>query len=109
MATDGYVRGTRIGTFSTALGPDELFARRIDVEEGISGLFTFRVEAISADENVDFDAAIGRNATFSAKTPRGMERHFDGILDIRYHLAEPPADADRFDGCCQSRFVIRNG
>lgn len=80
MATDGYVQGTRIGTFSTALGDDALFARRIDVEEGISELFTFRVEAISADENVDFDAAIGRNATFSAKTPRGMERHFDGIL-----------------------------
>jgi len=108
MATDGYVHATRIGALSTALGPKELFARRNDVEEGISELFTFRVEAISADENVDFDDAIGHNATFCAKTPRGMEQHFDSILNIRYHLAEPPADADRFDGRCQSRFVIRN-
>ncbi len=80
MSTDGYVQDTRIGRFSTALGDDALFARRIDVEEGVSELFTLRVEAISEDENVDFDAAIGRNATFSARTPRGIERHFDGIV-----------------------------
>jgi type VI secretion system secreted protein VgrG len=69
-----------IATLETALGKDVLVITRFDAREALSELFEFRVEALSERDNIDFDAAIGRNATISVKGADGKERIFNGVL-----------------------------
>jgi type VI secretion system secreted protein VgrG len=48
--------------------------------EGVSELFEFRVDALSKDENIDFNKVIGRNCSVKFKSYKGAERIFNGIL-----------------------------
>jgi type VI secretion system secreted protein VgrG len=43
-------------------------------------LFEFRVDALSKDENIDFNKVIGRNCSVKFKSYKGAERIFNGIL-----------------------------
>ncbi|MEM1046329.1 MAG: type VI secretion system tip protein TssI/VgrG [Pseudomonadota bacterium] len=74
------LQDTRIAVLTTPLGKDKLAITRFDGTEGLSELFECRIEAVSDDENINFDKALGRNASVSFKTHDGSERHFDGIL-----------------------------
>lgn len=70
---------TRIGELRTPLGKDKLVLTRLDATEGLSELFEYRIEAISLEEDIDFDKAIGQNCSLTLKT-YGSERHFNGVL-----------------------------
>jgi type VI secretion system secreted protein VgrG len=70
----------RIGELITPLGKDVLVLRNFDGIEGLSELFEFHVDALSEQENVDFDGAIGQSCTVKLKTYEGKTRIFDGIL-----------------------------
>src|SRR5947209_5845281 len=70
---------TRIGKFKTPLGEDKLVLTRFDGSEGLGELFEYRIEAISEDEDIDFDGAIGQNCSLTLKT-YGGERIFNGAL-----------------------------
>jgi len=70
----------RIGELTTPLGKDKLVVVRMDGTEGINELFEFRIDAISEEENINFDAAIGKNCTLKLNSIAGGERFFDGIL-----------------------------
>src|SRR3954462_634820 len=70
---------TRIGEFRTPLGKDKLVLTQFDGTEGLSELFEYRFEAISLEEDIDFDKAIGQNCSLTLKT-YGAERHFNGVL-----------------------------
>jgi len=70
---------TRIGKFKTPLGEDKLVLTRFDGSEGLGELFEYRIEAISEDEDIDFDGAIGQNCSLTLKS-YGSERIFNGVL-----------------------------
>jgi type VI secretion system secreted protein VgrG len=100
---------TRIGEFRTPLGKDVLVLTRFDGVEGLSELFEYRIEAVSLQEDINFDRAIGQNCSLTLKTygsggasgggslgfnsgaqpnnlpgmggsSSGSERHFNGVL-----------------------------
>jgi len=70
---------TRIGELRTPLGKDKLVLTRFDATEGLSELFEYRIEAISEEEDIPFDGAIGQNCSLTLKS-YGSERHFNGVL-----------------------------
>ena len=69
----------RLGRFDTPLGKDKLILAHMDGHEGLGELFEFRVDAISKEEDIDFDPAIGRGCSVTYKT-HGAERVFHGIM-----------------------------
>jgi type VI secretion system secreted protein VgrG len=79
MATSPKQRD-RIASFNTALGTDKLVLARFEVTEAVSELFEMRVEALSEDENIDFDRVIGRNASISVRAKDTVPRLFNGVV-----------------------------
>ncbi|MGI9356106.1 MAG: contractile injection system protein, VgrG/Pvc8 family, partial [Rhizobiaceae bacterium] len=71
--------GSRLGKLTTPLGDDKLLLTRFDGSEAISELFEYRVEALSVDPDVDFNAAINANCSLEFITHSGEKRYFDGI------------------------------
>jgi type VI secretion system secreted protein VgrG len=69
---------TRVGQLTTPLGKDVLVLVRLDATEGLSELFEYRIEALSAKE-IDFDAILGRPCSVLVKAYE-KERHFHGVL-----------------------------
>jgi len=69
---------TRLGQLTTPLGKDVLVLVRLDATEGLSELFEYQIEALSAKE-VDVDAMLGRPCSVLIKAYE-KERHFNGIL-----------------------------
>ncbi|MGL4812307.1 MAG: type VI secretion system Vgr family protein, partial [Beijerinckiaceae bacterium] len=70
----------RAGVLETPLGTDKLAVVRFDGSEGSSELFEWRIEAVSIDGDIDFDALIGKHATLSIHGVNGLTRKFDGIV-----------------------------
>lgn len=70
----------RAGVLTTPLGTDQLVLSRFDGSEGVSELFEWRIEALSNDGDLDFDALLGKNATLTIHGTAGGTRHFDGIV-----------------------------
>ncbi|WP_294541197.1 type VI secretion system tip protein TssI/VgrG [uncultured Rhodoblastus sp.] len=70
----------RPGEFNSPLGKDKLSLTRFDGSEGIGELFEYRVEAVSSQDNIDFDSALGHNCCVTLKTKSGPDRHFNGVL-----------------------------
>jgi type VI secretion system secreted protein VgrG len=70
----------RAGRLATALGKDTLVLLRFEGTEHLNALFDFRVTALAAQPNVDFDALIGTHATVEIETPRHGARKFDGVV-----------------------------
>ena len=64
----------RIGEFSTPLGQDVLVLTRFSGSEGLGELFEYHVEAVSEQENIDFDQAIGQDCTLKLKAYDGTSR-----------------------------------
>lgn len=69
----------RIASLTTPLGKDKLVLAAFDATEGLSELFEFNIDALSKDENVDFDQVLGRSCTVTMRPGEGPERYFDGI------------------------------
>lgn len=70
----------RIAKFKTPLGEDVLALVRFEGTEGLGELFEYHIEALSEEENIDFDKAIGQSCTLKLKAFKGKERIYDGIL-----------------------------
>ena len=70
----------QIGELITPLGKDVLVLQRFDGFEGLGELFEFHIDALSEQENIDFDKALGRSCTIKLKTYEKKTRIFDGIL-----------------------------
>jgi Uncharacterized protein conserved in bacteria len=69
----------RVGELTTPLGKDVLVLARLKAVEGLSELFTFRIDAYSEQADLDFQPAIGQQCQTKIKT-YGKERAFNGIL-----------------------------
>ena len=69
----------RLGRLTTSLGPDVLSLLRFDGTDHLNDLFEYRVEALAARDDLDFDALIGTHATVAIDGPEGVQ-HFDGIV-----------------------------
>ena len=69
----------RIASLTTPLGKDKLVLTTFDGTEGLSELFEFCIDALSKDDNVNFDQVLGRSCCVSMKLGEGPERYFDGI------------------------------
>jgi type VI secretion system secreted protein VgrG len=70
----------RIGEFTSPLGEDVLVLTEFSSSEGLSELFEYHVEALSEQENLDFDAAIGKGCMVKLATFDGKTRVCHGIM-----------------------------
>jgi len=70
----------RLGELTTPLGEDRLVLQRCNAHEGLSELFEFTIEALSHEENIDFDPAIGTNCCVKINSAAGIKRYFNGVL-----------------------------
>ncbi|WP_247026405.1 type VI secretion system Vgr family protein [Ancylobacter crimeensis] len=64
----------------TPLGQNRLALARFDGQEALSEVFEFSVDAVSEEEDIDFNEAIGRSCTVEIDTYEGRTRYFNGIL-----------------------------
>ena len=69
----------RLGRLNTELGDDVLVLLRFDGTDYLNDLFEYRVEALAARDDLDFDALIGTHATVEIETHRSAHP-FDGIV-----------------------------
>ncbi|MGF9759331.1 type VI secretion system tip protein TssI/VgrG [Microvirga sp. 0TCS3.31] len=70
----------RIASLETPLGSEVLVLTQFEGAEGLSELFEYRVDALSEEENIDFDKALGRNCSVLYRSYDGAERYFNGVL-----------------------------
>lgn len=70
----------RLGKLTTNLGGDKLSLLRFDGEDHLNQLFEYRVEALSTEQNINFDELLGTHATVTIETQNNGPRHFDGIV-----------------------------
>ena len=78
--TDVPTQNGRIGKLATPLGKDKLCLTRFEGTEAIGELFEFRIEAVSADANIDFHPALGKTCSVHLETNDRAGRDFSGIL-----------------------------
>src|SRR5258707_13565205 len=71
---------TRPAQLQTPLGKDVLVLASFVAAEGLSELFEVNVEALSEQENIDFDKAIGKSCTIKQITYDNKTRYYNGIL-----------------------------
>lgn len=69
-----------LAALKTPLGDDILALKSFSGIEGLSELFEFQIEALSEQENVDFDQALGQACTIRLTTYEDKQRFFCGIL-----------------------------
>jgi type VI secretion system secreted protein VgrG len=70
----------RTAKLKTPLGEDVLALVRFEGTEGLGELFEYHIEALSKEESIDFDKAIGQSCTVKLDAFNGKERIYDGIL-----------------------------
>lgn len=75
----GILQQNRVAQLFTPLGPDVLVLSNVHVTEGLSEIFEISVEAAAEDENLDFDALIGRNCAVKVLSYGGLVRWFNGV------------------------------
>ncbi|MEJ6404138.1 type VI secretion system Vgr family protein [Yoonia sp. 2307UL14-13] len=70
----------RFGRLTTNLGDSALALMRFNGEDAVNALFTYYVEAISLEPDIDLGGLIGSHANIAFETLIGETRHFDGIV-----------------------------
>lgn len=70
----------RVAELKTPLGDDKLVLVKLEGTERLGDLFEFNVEALSQEENIDFDKALGQGCTLKLKAYDSKERIFHGIM-----------------------------
>ncbi len=68
------------GALKTPLGENVLVLKAFSGSEGLGEPFEFEIEALSEEENIDFDKALGKACSIKLKTYELKERFFCGIL-----------------------------
>lgn len=74
------LQADRDAELSTPLGKDVLVLIDFSGSEGLGELFEYRLEALSEQENLDFDQAIGQGCMVKLKTDDGKTRIYHGIM-----------------------------
>ncbi len=74
-----FIQDNRRARLKTTLGANTLVLLRMDGEEELSGDFTWSIEALSVDPDIDLDALLGTHATIEMDVAGG-QRYFDGIV-----------------------------
>ncbi len=74
------LQADRGAELSTPLGKDVLALVDFSGSEGLGELFEYHIEALSEQENIDFDQAIGQGCSIKLKTDDGKSRIFHGIM-----------------------------
>jgi type VI secretion system secreted protein VgrG len=62
-----YAQAKRFLAVNTPLGPDKLLLFSLTGQEQISRLFSFRLDMLSEDHEINFDDIVGKNVTFSLR------------------------------------------
>jgi len=70
----------RLASLTTSAGKDKFSLVKFEAEEGLSELFTYKIEATSKTENADLESMIGEKCFVSMTLKNGQERIFNGIL-----------------------------
>lgn len=70
----------RLAELTTPLGQDRLVLSSFKGKEGLSTLFEYTINALSNEENIDFDRAIGKNCHVKLHSHGGTDRVFNGVL-----------------------------
>jgi type VI secretion system secreted protein VgrG len=78
----------RAAQLTTPLGKDVLVLASFVASEGLSELFEINVEALSEQENIDFDKAIGQSCTIKHITYDNKIRYHNGILTATRRLGK---------------------
>jgi type VI secretion system secreted protein VgrG len=74
------LQADRGAELSTPLGKDVLVLTDFSGSEGLGELFEYHIEALSEQENIDFDQAIGQGCMVKLKTDDDKTRIYHGIL-----------------------------
>ncbi|MEL6519827.1 MAG: type VI secretion system tip protein TssI/VgrG [Pseudomonadota bacterium] len=75
----------RLGILHTPLGQDVLGLLRFDGTDSINELFEYRIEAVSDDPFIDFDALVGHHISVELTHVYKDKKWYDGILsDVQY-------------------------
>jgi len=69
-----------VAELKTPLGKDVLVLTNFRGFEGLGELFEIEVDALSEQENIDFDGALGKSCTVKLNAYKGKIRFLDGIL-----------------------------
>jgi type VI secretion system secreted protein VgrG len=72
----------RFAELKTPLGKDVLVLASFAAVEGLSELFEVNIEALSEEDDIDFDKAIGRSCTIRQTTYDHKIRYYSGILTV---------------------------
>jgi type VI secretion system secreted protein VgrG len=73
-------QSTAVAALKTPLGDNVLVLTSFTGSEGLGEPFGFEIEALSEEENIDFDKALGQACSIKLKTYENKERFFCGIL-----------------------------
>jgi type VI secretion system secreted protein VgrG len=71
---------TRPVSVVTPLGADVLQFRQMKGEEELGRLFTFTVDLISTDPEVDLGNLVGKSMAVQLELPQGGQRFFHGVI-----------------------------
>ena len=74
-----FLQTERRGRLSTVLGPDVLNLMYLNGTEELSGYFTWVVDALSDQPDIDLNQVLGTHATVEIDVASG-QRYFDGIV-----------------------------
>src|SRR5215472_12883791 len=77
---DQLSQSKRVAELNTPLGKDVLVLIGFEGSEGLGELFEFHVEALSKQDNIDFDKALGQGCTLKLHTYDKKIRIYNGIL-----------------------------
>jgi type VI secretion system secreted protein VgrG len=73
-------QANRVAALKTPLGDNVVVLRSFSGHEGLGEPFEFQIEALSEQNNIDFDKALGQACTIRLKTYEQKQRFFCGIL-----------------------------
>ncbi len=76
----GLSQAGRLAELTTPLGQDQLVVTKFTGSEGLSAMFEYTIDALSAEQNIDFDRAIGKNCHVKLHSHAGADRIFNGVL-----------------------------
>jgi type VI secretion system secreted protein VgrG len=98
-------QANHLGALKTPLGDDVLVLKSFSGDEELGQSFEFHIEALSEQENIDFDKALGQACTIRLKTYEQKQRFFCGILtNAQWIGSEVGAQQNYF----QYRLVLRS-
>jgi type VI secretion system secreted protein VgrG len=85
-----FTQANRLIAIDTPLGEDVLLLQGFTGHEGLSRLFSFDLDLLSANNSISFDDIVGQNVTISVTLADQSERYFNGFVS---RFAQSGADA----------------